>query len=118
LRKRPSQLGPRTLEYYRSRGYHIGRVEQTVPYGFIKIDLFHLFDFLCFHPARVGVIGVQVTSTPHMNDREQKMRTNPILKGWLRSEHREAVILGWSKKGARGKRKLWTPCIRRLDNDQ
>lgn len=96
----------RSLAHLRSLGYIAEVVEKTVPRTFIKKDFLGIFDILAIHPKAPGILGVQTTSTSNVSARAKKMLASPNLDLWTNAGC-EAVIHGWSKKGPKGKRKLW-----------
>lgn len=98
----------RTLKYLRK---DLGMVAQVVErwnqaVG-IRQDVYGFGDILA-HSEDRGVWLVQATSAPNMSARVRKIRDEPRSWSWLRSGGR-IVVIGWAKRGAKGKRKLWTP---------
>jgi hypothetical protein len=105
----------RSTHYLRKHGYIVCRVEQRLhmpasPFPITK-DAFGFGDLLAALPAEGGVEGeialVQVTSSGNMRARQAKIAMEPLAMKWKGAG---GVILlhGWSKKGPRGKRKVWT----------
>lgn len=97
----------RSLEELRGRGFIAKVVEQTIriPGGrTFKRDCFG-FDILA---AKSGepALGVQACAGTDHAKRRLKVLLTPESKEWVAAGHRLA-IWSWSKKGARGKRKLW-----------
>lgn len=99
----------RTLEYYRKLGATVAIVEKRIPYKFITQDLFGFIDILAISPEG-GIVGVQCTSDSNVAARVDKIYAEPRAKTWLLSGGKIRVI-GWSKKGSRGKRKTWQPRV-------
>lgn len=97
----------KSLAEMRKRGYVCEITEHFNFYTKRKKDLFGMFDFVALHPDIPGMLGVQTTSRGNMNARIKKLQANPILALWCRAGL-DAVVHGWSKKGLKGKRKLWT----------
>jgi hypothetical protein len=95
----------RTLAECRRRGWPAQVVEQTIPRTFIKRDLFGFIDIVALTPD--GLLGIQATSGTNHAARITKARQQPHFAAWLRSGARFAVW-SWSRRGDRGKRKLWT----------
>lgn len=95
----------RTIALLRKSGWTVAIVERWVPHARKKIDLFGLIDILAIRPGQV--MGVQTTSGSNHAAHVSKALAEPRLKRWLEAGGR-FVIWSWSKKGARGKRKLWT----------
>ena len=53
-----------------------------------------------------GIVGIQATTTSHIQERIDKALKEPKIKEWLACGGL-FWVWGWSKKGAKGKRKLW-----------
>ncbi len=100
--KSPTQ---QTLKLMRSRGYTCEVTERWCPFSKRRKDLFGFIDVLCIRGDET--VAVQTTTASHINARIDKMRELDGPKWWLLSTMRTIVVHGWSKKGARGKRKLW-----------
>ena len=98
----------RTLKYLRN---DLGMVAQVVErwnqFSRVRQDVYGFGDILA-HGEDRGVWLVQATSTGNMAARVRKIREEPRSWSWLRSGGR-IVVIGWAKRGARGKRKVWTP---------
>lgn len=95
----------RTLAYLKKQGWIVGMVERWLPRANVRQDLFNLIDIIAIKP---GVIwGVQSTGQA-VSEHVQKALVEPRLKEWLLATG-EFSIIGWTKKGPRGKRKVWTP---------
>ncbi len=107
-RAKPVKLNSRTLKHLRDAGWRAEVVEHKIPKSFITRDLFGFIDVLAMRPKSKlgGILGVQVTVRAKVNDRIAKAIDNG-LAGWLAAGGRFEVH-GWSKKGARGARKVWT----------
>lgn len=100
----------RTLAYLRGDlGMQAEVVERWNAHAKIRQDLFGFADVLAASEDR-GILAVQATSTPNVSARIHKIRDEPRVYPWLAAGGRVWVI-GWAKRGARGKRKLWTPRI-------
>lgn len=96
----------RTLAELRSLGYTSAVVERWNPWAKIRQDLYGFIDILAVKADEPGVLAVQTTSTDHAANRMAKAKASPNLAVWLASKNRFEVW-GWSKKGARGERKVW-----------
>ena len=99
----------RTLELLRKEGFTACVVEKWIPMRKIRKDAFGFGDVLAMHPGFEGYGGLwllQVTSGDNHAARLTKATALPELKTWIISGGRFAVV-SWSKRGARGKRKLW-----------
>ena len=97
----------RTLKRLRDNGYIAQVVEKYNSFSRKRIDLFGCIDVVAIHPAQKGVLGIQATTTGHMAARIKKSKAIPALRVWLQAGNQFEVV-GWSKKGPRGKRKIWT----------
>lgn len=81
-------------------------VEHWNAFAHRRVDLFGIIDLIALDGG-AGPLAIQVTASGSHSARRQKALEEPRLVAWLRSGARFEV---WSygKKGARGKRKLWT----------
>lgn len=83
-------------------------VERWVPQARKRVDLFGFIDIIAID-GDGNTYGIQATSGDHVSDRVTKIQTEclpefarTVMARW----HIE--VWGWSKQGARGKRKVWT----------
>lgn len=74
------------------------------PFGFRK-DLFGCFDIIAVEPGLTGVLLIQCSTED--KGRTDKIRAWEGLGRFLAAGNR-AEFWHWAKRGARGKRKLWT----------
>jgi hypothetical protein len=102
----------RTLAYYRKQGFSASVVEKWLPpRGTMKfgrrIDVWGFGDVLVCLPGW-GVALIQCTSRSGGNyaAHKAKILAIPELSQWKQSGGR-VVLVGWGKRGPRGKRKLW-----------
>jgi len=101
----------RTLARLRKDGWTAQVVERWNPYAHIRQDLFGIIDILAIRKDEI--LGVQATSGSNVPARVKKSleEGRESLERWLLAGgHYE--VWGWAKRGARGKRKLWT--VRRV----
>lgn len=103
LRMSPMSL---SLNRLKDAGYSVHRVEYWNPFSKRRVDAFGFADILAFKVGTVGTVYVQTTTKAHMNDRIAKIRSIPEAGIALASGNR-IVVHGWSKRGPRGKRKVW-----------
>ena len=96
----------RTLEALRKEGYSAHVVEKWIPQTRRRSDLFGFIDIVAIKEDR-PILGVQATSTSNISSRIAKALSIPELRVWL-SCGAEFEVHGWSKRGRRGQRKLWT----------
>lgn len=95
----------RTLQLLKKEGWTCQVVEKWVPQAFKRIDLFGCIDLLAVK-GKV-TLGIQATSSGNVSSRVSKSLDEPRLQIWLGAGNKFEVW-GWSKKGAKGKRKLWS----------
>ncbi len=101
----------RSLAELRKQGYYAQVVERWIPMTRRRLDLYGFIDIVAIDSAGAlpGVLAVQATSTSNMSARLQKICTECAdeARAWLQTGNR-IEIHGWAKRGAKGKRKLWT----------
>lgn len=98
----------RSMEHLRKLGYAVDKVERRNPVTRITNDLFGFIDLLALETKIYpSLLAVQATSTSNLSSRIKKSLENPLLKFWLSVSGTEFECWGWSKRGAKGKRKLW-----------
>ena len=96
----------RTLKHLRDAGYYAAIVEHFNPWVKIRQDAFGILDIIAVHREHPGVLGIQCTSASNMSSRVKKILAAPVTPTWIAAGNR-LEVWGWSKKGARGKRKTW-----------
>ena len=101
----------RTLAFCRQQGWRAGVVERWLPHTKVRKDLFGCIDLVCLD-GLPGVLGIQATSSSNMASRITKAKALDELRLWLDAGNRFECF-GWAKRGAVGKRKLWT--LRRVE---
>ncbi len=107
----------RALAELKRRGWPAGVVEQTIPKMFIKRDLFGVLDIVAIVPPTESpgyILGIQVTSGPNHAARIAKIAAEPRATKWLEAGGR-IEVWSYSKRGARGKRKVWTLRVESVD---
>ena len=97
----------RSLAYLRKGGYIVAIAEKYNYFIHTRTDLFNWIDLCAIHPGKGEIVGVQTTSTSNLSARIKKAMALDAFKVWLQCGGK-AVFHGWAKRGARGKRKLWT----------
>ena len=97
----------RSLKLLRDEGFTAQVVEKYNMFAHKRLDLLGFIDIVAIKKGMNGVLGVQTTSTGNIRAREKKLRALPEFKLWLETNNR-VELQGWSKKGKKGKRKLWT----------
>lgn len=104
----PTQL---SLKLLREEGYIVAIVEKYNIFSHRRIDLFSIGDLLAVKDNENGCTMIQTTSSSNLSARVHKSvyEKEPYnnLKIWLAAGNR-FILHGWSKKGPKGKRKLWT----------
>lgn len=103
----------RTLKLLRSEGKVADVSERWNSFTNQRKDLFGFIDIVCLDPTNKQTWGVQCTSTGNISARIKKICTEckDNALAWLNAGNYIEVI-GWSKKGARNKRKTWQPTRR------
>lgn len=96
----------RTMKYLVADGYACAVVEKWNPFARIRQDLFGFIDLLAMKP-NTPLLAIQVTSTSNISARIAKIEQS-IYRDWWVSTGCRLEVHGWSKKGAKGKRKVWT----------
>lgn len=96
----------RTLAECRKRGWLAQVVERWNPYARIRQDLFGFGDVIALDRCP-GALLIQATSGANAAARLAKIQEKDEARQWLEAGNRIAVW-AWAKRGARGKRKLWT----------
>ena len=97
----------RSLQELRKQGLVCQVVEHWNAFSRMRNDLLGVIDIVAVGVGIVGVLGVQATTTGNMMARIQKGMAEPRLKVWLQSGN-HFQVWGWSKKGKRGEKKVWT----------
>ncbi len=97
----------RTLADLRADGFHAAVVEKWLAAVKIRQDLFGFADVIAFRPGQPGSVLVQTTSGSNVAARRDKILALPVARDWLRAGN-WIRLDGWAKRGARGKRKVWT----------
>ena len=95
----------RSLQKLRDDNWTCQITERWNPFAKVRQDLFGFIDIFCASASR-GLLGVQTTSAANFNKRIEKIKAEPRAAIFLAAGGRIQVH-GWSKKGAKGKRKLW-----------
>ncbi len=103
----------RSLKELRRLGFVAGVVERWNPHAKIRQDLFGFIDIVALTPEtwdaenRMGFLAIQSTTTANQAKRIEKIKAEQRALTWLKSGGR-IFVHGWSMKGKKGKRKLWT----------
>jgi hypothetical protein len=85
-------------------GYRVEVVEKTIPHTFIKKDLWGV-DVLAVKSGE-PLLAIQCSSGDHVTARIQKLKDAGFIELW-KSVGACLQVWGWSKQGARGKKKTW-----------
>lgn len=101
----------RSLALARKLGYEAGVVERRNPKTFITHDLFGFVDIVAAGP--LGVLFIQACAGASAAARRDKILASPAAPTVVESGG-SIEVWSWSKKGARGKRKLWSVRRERL----
>jgi hypothetical protein len=106
----------RSLLELRKRGCIADVVERRLAKTFVTKDLFGIIDVLALEPGVKGCLGVQATTVSNQAARVKKILDEPRALMWLGTGNRLEVH-GWSKRGARGKRKTWELSVTPITED-
>lgn len=104
----------RTQQHLRLSGFLVANCERKIPCtpaGYrgrlVTQDLFGIIDTLAIHPLAHGsMLAIQSTAGAAHGARRTKILGSEVTAVWLRYAALE--VWSWSKRGGRGKRKLWT----------
>lgn len=121
----------RTLKWLRDRGCRAQVVEHFNRFANVRVDLFGAIDIVAMIPDRIAVysttelsritgwkagidprrlMGIQACAGSSHAARLKKAQALPGITEWCETGA-EFVVMSWSKKGGRGKRKLWAPRV-------
>ena len=110
----------RTLDMLRKQGWLCASVEKFLPArGTMKfprrIDVYGFGDLLACRERQYGAMTaetalVQCCTTGDMANRKAKILAEPRAGVWMRCGNL-IMLVGWAKRGPRGKVKRWTPKI-------
>lgn len=113
MSKSPTAL---SLKWLRDRGYLAEVVEQYR--GGVRKDLFGFADIVAVRLKAIGqpsdILFLQTTTASHVGARFKKIQNLISAIHCLQADC-AVHIHGWSKKGARGKRKVWVPNVFQLE---
>lgn len=101
----------RTLKELRDHGWTAAVVEHWNAHARIRQDLFGIIDVLAVRPGQT--LGIQTTTTTNLCARITKALSCKELIAWLEANNRFQVW-GWSQKGPRGAKKVWTITVRTI----
>lgn len=96
----------RALKEAKKLGFTCQVVERWNFHAKKRLDLFGVIDIVAIK-AGIGIVGIQATSGTNHAARRTKSKAEPKLAEWLASGGR-FELWSFSKRGDRGKRKLWT----------
>jgi hypothetical protein len=106
-RKRSTTPTQRTMAECRRRGWTAQIVEHRVPRVNVLRDLFGVIDVVALtNDEPPQLVGIQACSGVDHARRRDKVIAEPRAALWTRAGAR-LEIWSWSKRGDRGKRKLW-----------
>lgn len=102
----------RTLAELRKIGWTCAIVERWNQYAKIRQDLFGFIDIVAIRPGEI--LAVQACAGASHAARRDKIIAEPKSAQWLAAGGL-IEIWSWRKAGERGKRKLWTPRVERIE---
>lgn len=113
----------RSIAWLKAQGWQVARTEHWNSFAKIRQDVWGFADALGCHAQKIygqpiggepvfmqdenDIALFQFTTTPNMSAREAKIRASKEAAYWLRCGGK-IYVYGWAKRGARGKRKVWT----------
>jgi hypothetical protein len=110
----------RSKQWLEEKGWHVWVTEYWNSWAHVRVDLFNLIDFVAVRHDAKGVWGINACEDNgavqghvdrYLNGYEHPKKghigPNPHLPVWLAAGNRFSLF-GWGKRGAVGKRKLWT----------
>ncbi len=100
----------RTCAFLRAAGHTVGITEKWNSFVKRRQDLFNFIDLVAMHPDNNGILAIQTTTGAHHGERRAKILELAAARLWLQTGNR-IWVLSWTVKGAKGKRKLWSPRI-------
>ncbi len=105
-KRKRSSVSPtrRTLAECRKRGYVVQVVERWNQHARVRQDLFGVIDLVAL--ANGAILGIQACAGASHSARRDKIVAEPRAKQWVEAGGR-LELWSWSKRGERGKRKLW-----------
>ena len=97
----------RTMAYLRGLGYEVAVVEKWNAYTRTRHDLYGFADLLAMRG--IELLAVQATSTGNVSARVKNILAEPRALKWVEpGSQRFLTVIGWAKRGPRGKRKVWS----------
>lgn len=102
----------RTLAWLRGQGYTAQVVERFNIHAKVRVDLFGCIDVVAIGNGQI--IGVQACAGASHAARKAKALAIPALRTWVECGGTFWVV-SWSKRGPRGKRKVWTERAEEVD---
>ena len=96
----------RSLAWLRDGGWTAGVVERWNPGARVRQDFLGFADIVAVHVDDRRTAAVQACVTGDVSKRVTKIIGEPRATTWLRTGH-EIIVMGWAKRGPRGKRKTW-----------
>lgn len=97
----------RSLKRLRDAGMIAAITEKWNQFARVRQDLFGCLDLIALDVANGRTLGIQTTSGANVAARIEKIYATENARHWLMAGNR-LVVHGWSKRGPRGKRKVWT----------
>lgn len=98
-----SKTTQRSLAWLRNLGYLPTVVEHYNPYARRKFDLYGFLDIVALHPQHKGLLGIQTTTSAHLQDRIKKADALAPYHLWIAAGNR-VLFQGWKKLAGK-----WVP---------
>jgi hypothetical protein len=114
-KRKVGNTAARTMAWLRDKGYTVAKVERWNQFARIRQDLFGFIDILAIRTDRTGVLAVQTTTKPFLDDHSQLIKSLANVRTWLEGDNR-IWLLGWEKawKGDGSHRKVWAPIVQEV----
>ncbi len=100
----------RSLRWYRKNSWWAFPVSRYIPQARRTIDVAGFGDILAYSPALRVIELCQATTTANQAARLGKILALGSAEAWVKAGG-QVVVHGWTKRGARNKRKLWQVTI-------
>lgn len=97
----------RSLKYWKGQSAYVAKTEHWNAFAHVRQDLFGFADLVVLRLDQKGVLAIQTTSAKNISSRVAKIQSLPAAKAWLEADN-QIIVEGWSKKGPRGGKKVWT----------
>ena len=102
----------RTLDYFRKLGCVAAVLEKWNPHVKVRQDFFGFGDIMVTDPRLNMCIMVQCCAAGDISKRQKKILSEHRARDWLCVPNHSITLVGWAKRGPRGKRKRLEATVR------